>query len=245
MNHVKTINSVKNSVAFIATLDADNKPMGTGSGFVFLKKGILATCNHVIKGANSIFIKFNGATEFTSAKVVIKDEEHDLALLKFEGDQEPLVVSEISVEEGLEVLFAGYPLSLQNLTTHQGIISAITKDPSGITNYLIDGTVNAGNSGCPLLDIEGGVLGIVNAKRREQSDLLSRVEGMKVGAVSLHGIDLVNIYGAIINNLQLGIGYAIPVKYVPEYKEIVDTKVVTEVKKVVEVKRIIKKGKKI
>ncbi|MFA5358918.1 MAG: trypsin-like peptidase domain-containing protein [Patescibacteria group bacterium] len=222
MNYVSVINNVKNSIAFIATLDANNKPMGTGSGFIFSKKGILVTCNHVIKGSNTIFIKFDGG-EFIPAKVVIKDEEHDLALLKFEGTTEPLLPSNITkVEEGLEVLFAGYPLSLQNLTTHQGIISAITKDLSGITTYLIDGTVNSGNSGCPLLDIDGGVLGIVNAKRREQSDLLSKVEDMRVGAVSLHGIDLVKIYGAIINNLQLGIGYAIPVKYIPEHKEIVE-----------------------
>ncbi|MFH2136277.1 MAG: trypsin-like peptidase domain-containing protein [Patescibacteria group bacterium] len=220
MNYISVINRIKNSIAFIATLDINNKPMGTGSGFVFLKKGILVTCNHVIKGANAIFIKFNGG-EFISAKVVIKDEEHDLALLKFEGAAEPLLPSKITkVEEGLEVLFSGYPLGLQNLTTHQGIVSAITKDLSAITTYLIDGTVNSGNSGCPLTDIDGGVLGVVNAKRREQSDLLSKVEEMKVGAVSFHGIDLVEIYGAIINNLQLGIGYAIPAKYIPEHKEI-------------------------
>ena len=220
MNCIDVIKQVKDSIAFIATLDVNNKPAGTGSGFVFLKKGILVTCNHVVKNANSIFIKFTGG-EFISAKIIIKDEEHDLALLKFESSQKPLSLSDIlEVKEGTKVLFSGYPLMLQDLTTHQGIISAITKDISGITTYLIDGTVNSGNSGCPLLDHEGKVLGVVNAKRREQSDLLSKVEDMKVGAVSLHGIDLVDIYGAIINNLQLGIGYAIPARYIPEHKEI-------------------------
>ena len=125
------------------------------------------------------------------------------------------------VKEGTEILLAGYPLSLQELTSHQGIVSAITKDLSGITTYLIDGTVNSGNSGCPLLDYNGKVLGVVNAKRREQSNLLSMVESMKTGAVSLHGVDLIDIYRAIINNLQLGIGYAVPAKYLPDHKEIV------------------------
>ena len=135
-----------------------------------------------------------------------------------------MVISEIKdVQEGTEILFAGYPLSLQDLTTHQGIISAITKDLSGITTYLIDGTVNAGNSGCPLMDLGGNVLGVVNAKRREQSNLLSKVESMKTGALSLHGVDLVEIYGAIISNLQLGIGYAIPAKYIPDHKEIIES----------------------
>ncbi|MBI3638436.1 trypsin-like peptidase domain-containing protein [Candidatus Wolfebacteria bacterium] len=224
MNYAEVIKRIKGSIAFIAVLDSQNKPMGTGSGFIFWKKGILVTCNHVVKGASVIFIKFNGG-EFRSAKVVVKDEEHDLALLKFEGEEESLIISEIKdVQEGTEVLFAGYPLSLQDLTTHQGIISAITKDLSGITTYLIDGTVNAGNSGCPLLDLDGKVLGVVNAKRMEQGNLLSKVENMKNGAVALHGVDLVDIYGAIISNLQLGIGYAIPAKYIPDHKEIVDTK---------------------
>lgn len=219
MDYIQAIEKVKNSIAFIAALDSQNKSMGTGSGFVFWKKGILVTCNHVVKGAGNIFIKFNGG-EFVPAKIAIKDEEHDLALLKFEGNEEPLLISQIEdVQEGTEVLLAGYPLSLQNLTAHQGMISAVTKDLSGITTYLIDGTVNAGNSGCPLLDSSGLVLGVVNAKRREQNDLLSKVESMQSGAVSLHGIDLINIYGAIISNLQLGIGYAIPVKYIPEHKE--------------------------
>lgn len=224
MGYVEVIKRIKRSIAFIAVQDSRNKPIGTGSGFVFWKKGIMVTCNHVVREAAAIYIKFNQG-EFIPGKVVMRDEEHDLALLKYEGDEEPLVISKIKdIQEGTEVLFAGYPLSLQDLTTHRGIISAITKDLSGITTYLIDGTVNAGNSGCPLLDLQGKVLGVVNAKRREQSNLLSKVENMKTGAVALHGVDLVDIYGAIICNLQLGIGYAIPAKYIPDHKEITASK---------------------
>jgi S1-C subfamily serine protease len=68
---------------------------------------------------------------------------------------------------------------------------------------------------------DGEVIGIVNAKRREKNDLLDRVEKMTIGAISLHGVDLVEIYQAVIKNVQLGIGYAIPCSYIPE---IVDTK---------------------
>ena len=64
----------------------------------------------------------------------------------------------------------------------------------------------------------GEVIGVVNAKRREQSDLLSEVEKMSIGAVSIHGIDMIKIYQALIENLQLGIGYAIPSAYIPKYQ---------------------------
>jgi len=232
MDCSKTIDKIKNSIALIITFNAENKISGGGSGFIFLKKGILVTCDHVVKDANNIFIKFANS-EFIATKIAIRDEEHDLALLKF-GDEsrEPLLLSELKdIKEGVPVLFSGYPLNLQDLTTHQGIISAITKDITGLTTYLIDGTVNAGNSGCPLMDYDGRVIGVINAKRRERSELLEKVEKMKLGALSLHSVDLVEIFQAIINNVQLGIGYAVPASYIPEYKEIQSIGPKTEPKK--------------
>ncbi|PIR18145.1 MAG: hypothetical protein COV46_01345 [Deltaproteobacteria bacterium CG11_big_fil_rev_8_21_14_0_20_49_13] len=216
----EVIKRIKNSVAIVAVLDSKNNILGTGSGFVFIKMGILVTCNHVVKSANSVFIKFPNS-EWIGAKIILRDEEHDLALLKFEDNvRSPLPdASAKSIIEGERVIFSGYPLNLSELTTHQGIVSAITEDVTGIKNYLIDGTVNSGNSGCPLMNLCGEVIGIVNAKRRERSDLLEKVEKMQAGAVSLHGLDLVEIYRAIINNVQLGIGYAVPACYIPEYKE--------------------------
>lgn len=196
--------------------------MGTGSGFIFWKKNILVTCNHVVKGVNSIFLKFPGVETPISAKVLLKDEEHDLALLKFEDDsRSPLeLASKDTVKEGMPVLFAGYPINIQDLTTHQGIISSIAKDPTGKVIYLIDGTVNSGNSGCPLMDEDGKVIGVVNAKGAVRPDIIEKVQGMSSGAVALHGMDLVEIYKVLINNVQLGIGYAVPASYIPEHKEI-------------------------
>ncbi len=214
------IKKIKNSVAIVAVLDPDNNFLGTGTGFVFIKKGILVTCNHVVKVGNSIAIKFPNA-EWRKAKTIVRDEEHDLSLLKFEDDtRNPLAVADATlIKEGTKIIFSGYPLNLTELTTHQGIISAITEDVVGLKTYLIDGTVNAGNSGCPLMNLSGEVVGVINAKRRERSDLLEKVEKMQIGALSLHNIDLVEIFKAIINNVQLGIGYAVPACYIPEYKE--------------------------
>jgi len=221
MDYSRVIEKIKSSIALIVVIDKNNQLLGTGSGFIFGKRGILVTCNHVVKDASVILVKFPEAAPI-GAKVIIKDEEHDLALLKFDDEaREPLEIQEISsVKEGIPVLFSGYPLSVEHLTTHQGILSAITKDAIGATTYLIDGTVNSGNSGCPLMTEDGKVIGVVNAKRQESKNLLERVENMQLGALALHGVDIVEIYKALIRNVQLGIGYAVPASYIPEHKEI-------------------------
>jgi len=213
----KVVNTVKPSIALVLVYK-NQEIVSKGSGFIFMKKGLLVTCNHVVPEKEaSIFLKFPTIDELIPAKVSIRDEEHDIALLKFENDAlNPLERCEESqIKEGMSVTFSGYPLSLFFLTTHQGVLSAVMKDATGVTTYLIDGTVNSGNSGCPLMNKDGEVIGIVNAKRREKNDLLDKVENMKIGAVSLHGIDIVEIYQAVIKNVQLGIGYAISCSYIP------------------------------
>lgn len=223
MDFSDVVQKVSPGIAKIYRLNSESKVSGTGSAFLYSKKGILVTCDHVVEGAQALVCRFPGEETFQTAKVAVRDQEHDLALLKVEIDREPLfalsVDSAKNIRAGMPVLFSGYPLSLETLTTHQGILSAITTDAVGVTTYLIDGTVNSGNSGCPLMNAQGEILGVVNAKRRERSDLLDKVEVMSLGAVSLHGIDLVEIYQALISNVQLGIGYAVPASYIPSHRE--------------------------
>lgn len=227
MDYSKIVQKIKPSIALVVNFNSNGQISSTGSAFVFSKKGILATCNHVVEKDAVIKIRFSDNETLLDAKVVIRDEEHDLALLKFADEtREPIPQADMSsVVEGISVLFSGFPLRIFNLTTHQGILSAIIKDATGITTYLIDGTVNSGNSGCPLMNEKGEVIGVVNAKQRESSDTLAKVEGMTTGAVSLYGVDLIKIYQALINNVQLGIGYAVPCSYMPKHHEpqIVDT----------------------
>ncbi len=221
MDSSNTILKIRNSVAKIITFDPNiKKSVGTGTGFVYFKSGIIVTCNHVILGSEYInFVKFQDDSEFRVAKVLLRDEEHDLALLGIQdSDRKPLIKFEGDVKPGIEVLFSGYPLDLDDLTTHRGIISSITQDATGVTTYLIDGTVNPGNSGCPLLAEDGSVIGVVNAQRREGKEILDKVNKMYSGAISIHSVDLVDIYKALMSNLQLGIGYAIPASYIPEHK---------------------------
>jgi S1-C subfamily serine protease len=225
MDFSSVIARVSPSIAKLYCFNAEGKIANTGTGFLYAKKGVLVTCNHVIQGLDPIVCKFPGddETTFHTTKLAVTDAEHDLALLRVSVDRPPLLPltakSQSKVRSGIPVLFSGYPLNLEALTTHQGILSAITKDAVGVTTYLIDGTVNSGNSGCPLMNEHGEILGVVNLKRRERADLLSKVEGMTVGAMSIHGVDLVEIYQALISNVQLGIGYAVPATYIPAHKD--------------------------
>ncbi len=223
MDYSDSISKVENSIGKIIAFDPRTKMrVGGGSGFVYYNSGIVVTCNHVIENSNlTYFVKFPDISEYKIAKILLRDEEHDIALLEIkDSSSKPLVPFSGDVKKGIEVMFSGYPLDLADLTTHQGIISSITKDATGITTYLIDGTVNPGNSGCPLMSIDGNVIGIVNAQRREGKDVLDRVDNMRSGAISIHEVDMVDIYKALMSNLQLGIGYAIPAKYIPEHKTI-------------------------
>jgi len=216
MDYSLVIDKIKSSIALIHT------EKGSGTGFVFQKQNILVTCNHVVNGCSKIFIKFPDS-EFINAERIIRDEEHDLALLKFNDSKirEPLdLITHEKIKEGTSIIFSGYPLGFKTLVTHQGIISAVTKDATGVITYLIDGTVNLGNSGCPLMSVDGEVIGIVNAMKIERNDLLDKVNNMELGAVALHNTDLVDIFKAVIRNLQLGIGYAVPASYIPEHKVI-------------------------
>jgi S1-C subfamily serine protease len=219
MDMQNIIRLVKPSIALVASFDSQKQLSAFGSGFIFGAKNILVTCNHVIKDAAATMLKFSKSTPIDS-KVVLRDDEHDLALLKFEDvAREPIPIGSEEVIEGMPILFSGYPSGSEDLTTHQGIISAITTDVTGIMSYLIGGTVNSGNSGCPLLNMDGKVIGVINAKRRYQNAFLEQVESMPLGALSLHGIDIVKIYQALTCNLQLGVGYAVPAKYIPEHKD--------------------------
>jgi len=224
MDYSSLIKKVKDNIAVVVCIDAQNQISSKGSGFVFFQKGVLVTCNHVVAQPDvTIKVKLKDDGEFINAKIAIRDEKHDIAILEYDPalapNSEPFKQCEVSkISEGMPVIFSGYPLDLFNLTTHQGILSAILKDPTGVAVHMIDGTVNGGNSGCPLFNTEGELIGVVNARRRENSTMLGGVESMMSGALSLHGVDVVGIYKAIISNLQLGMGYAIPCAYIPNYK---------------------------
>ncbi|WP_370261272.1 DegQ family serine endoprotease [Limnobacter sp.] len=136
-------------------------PAGVGSGFVIDAEGFLLTNHHVVDGAESIIVTFPDKREF-KAKVIGSDQRTDVALVKIEGKGFPtLKIGDVSkTKVGQWVVAIGSPFGLENSVT-AGIISAKGRDTGEYLPFIqTDVAVNPGNSGGPLLNLEGEVIGI-------------------------------------------------------------------------------------
>lgn len=136
-------------------------PRGVGSGFFITKDGSILTNHHVIDGADEIFVTLTDGREF-KAEVVGSDARTDVALLKIDAtDMVTLPIgSAQNLKKGQWVLAIGSPFGLQSTVT-AGIVSAIDRETGEYLPFIqTDVAVNPGNSGGPLLDMSGQVVGI-------------------------------------------------------------------------------------
>ena len=145
----------------------ERKATALGSGFIINKKGIIVTNNHVIQGAEDIFVSVNGSVEY-KAKIIGADPYMDLAVLEIESDEEFVPVSfgdSDKARVGDWVIAIGNPFGFGGTVT-SGIISSRNRD-IGLTRYddfiQTDASINQGNSGGPLFDLDGKVIGINTA----------------------------------------------------------------------------------
>ena len=138
-----------------------------GSGFIIDESGVIVTNNHVIQDADDIFVRVNGDQEF-KAKVLGADPLMDIAVLQLETDEKFIPVAFGDSDKariGDWVLAIGNPFGLGGTVT-AGIISARNRS-IGLSRYedfiQTDASINSGNSGGPLFDMEGNVIGINTA----------------------------------------------------------------------------------
>ncbi len=136
---------------------------GEGSGFIVSKDGLILTNAHVVRDAREVTVRLNDRREFI-AKVVGIDTRSDVAVLKIEANNLPTVRtgSPASVEPGDWVLAIGSPFGFQNTAT-AGIVSAKGRalpDENYVPFIQTDVAVNPGNSGGPLFNLNGEVVGI-------------------------------------------------------------------------------------
>ena len=152
------------------------KSTALGSGFVISEDGIVITNNHVIQGSEGIIVRFTNKKEY-NAKLIGTDPVSDIAVLQIQSKEKfkPVPLADSSkARVGDWVLAIGNPFGLGGTVT-AGIISAINRDINigRYDNFIqTDASINQGNSGGPLFNMDGEVVGINTAIFSTQEVLL-------------------------------------------------------------------------
>ncbi|MBE6589157.1 MAG: trypsin-like serine protease [Ruminococcaceae bacterium] len=174
----EVVRRVQNAVVVIdATVVTGNffgqstEKVNSGSGVVISKDGYVLTCNHVVEEAKSLTVTLNDGASY-EAELVGSDSASDLAILKIEPKGELTFVAQgcsADLVLGEEVVAIGNPLGTLSGTVTNGIISATEReitmsDGTKMTLLQTNAAINSGNSGGGLFNLDGQLIGIVNAK---------------------------------------------------------------------------------
>ena len=156
-----------------------------GSGFVLTQDGYIVTNNHVVSGADegTIMVRLYSGEEY-QADIIGTDSMNDVALLKIEteGLQAVTIGDSDAIEVGETVEAIGNPLGELTFTMTAGYISALDReintDGTPINMLQTDAAINSGNSGGPLFDMNGNVIGITTAKVSGETESGVTIEGI-------------------------------------------------------------------
>src|SRR5690606_29276169 len=162
-------------------------PRGVGSGFIISEDGYILTNNHVVAGANGIFVTMTDGKEH-NAKIIGTDPRTDVALIKIDVDGlVPLPIGDSkTLKKGQWVLAIGSPFGLESTAT-AGIISAINRDTGDYLPFIqTDVAVNPGNSGGPLINLNGEVVGM-------NSQIISRSGGFMGISLAIPIDEVINV----------------------------------------------------
>ena len=187
--------------------------ISSGSGFVLTENGYVVTNHHVVDKATAVTVTMYDGTEY-QAEIVGSDSTNDVALLKIEEDvtlQAVTIGSSTALGVGDQVVAIGNPLGELTSTLTVGYVSAksrdVTTDNTTINMIQTDAAINSGNSGGPLFNSQGEVVGITTAKYSGNSSSGASIEGIGF-AIPIDDVmplvnDLMN-YG-YINSAYLGV----------------------------------------
>lgn len=248
---VNTFKAIKGKVVQIICFDLNKR----GTGFVIDRDGHLLTANHVVAEyiiennriidivySDSIYAIFDQGDTLRLNLIISRNWKTDLdpllfdfAILKIDNKTiEPLQIGKYDdVEIGNEIIFSGFPLSSQHLTNHTGIISAKYVRKIGNVDqnfYQIDGSINKGNSGGPLISlVDQKVIGIISTREggisNELDAIRKKIKYQKNQGSSIHlqGVDHASVLVELIDTLDkyisVGIGRAVSIEYAIKYLE--------------------------
>ena len=150
------IEQYKNIIIQIAT------PYSTGTGFYLKDQNLIITNEHVVRDNREVVI-YGNRIEKQMAKVLFTDPKHDLAFLQAPDSiiDAPLVELGVGkvMSQGDKIIAIGHPFGMKYSTT-QGIVSNTTQEKNGLKYIHHDAALNPGNSGGPLIDEEGAIVGV-------------------------------------------------------------------------------------
>lgn len=156
-------------VVVIKGITADGNAFGTG--FLLSPDGKIATALHVIQGFKSGGVQLANGEKFDSFTILAFDQRKDLAIIKIAGFDLPAIElgNSNQVSPGEQVVLIGSPEGLQGSVT-TGVVSAV-RDLEGFKIIQTDAAANPGNSGGPLLNSSGQVIGVLDFKLRGSENL--------------------------------------------------------------------------
>ena len=168
----------------------------SGTGFMLSANGYFVTSYHVIKDADSVYIENQRGLRY-KVKDVFKDKVHDLAILKIDDaaftsfGSLPYAFKSSTAELGEKVYTLGFPR--EDMVYGEGSLSSRSGFEGDTTAYQISIPVNPGNSGGPLIDSQGNLIGVISGKQMEQEGaafaiksayLKKLIEGMDTDTLS-------------------------------------------------------------
>lgn len=209
-----------------------NPIKSSGTGFAITSDGYIVTNYHVVDGANTIFVRGvkGNFSKAYNAEVVLKDRNNDLALIRI-NDSEftslgtlPYTFNQEQIDVGSSVYALGYPLRASmgdEVKLTNGIVSSRTGYQGDITTYQVSVPVQPGNSGGPLFNSKGEIVGIINAKH----------SGAENASYAIKLNYLINLIQAMNEKLNLpknntvsNKGLSEQVKFVKEFVYILEVK---------------------
>lgn len=206
--HVDAVVSIANEITTENIFGQVSSAASSGSGFIIDPDGYIVTNYHVVEGAQRLTVTLTSGESY-QAELVGGDAENDVALLKIEGSNFPTchVGDSDSLRVGEMVAAIGNPLGELTNTLTVGYVSALDReintDGTPINMLQTDAAINSGNSGGPLFDMYGNVIGITTAKFASSS-----IEGLGFAIPINDAMKIVadlKMYGYVIGRPYFGI----------------------------------------
>lgn len=181
--NAKTVVSIVSAVKEEGRFGKETLMESSGSGFIVSEDGYVVTNCHVVEDATTVRVRDHDGNEY-DAKIIGKDAGNDIALLKVEAENlHPVKFgSSTDLAVGEQVVAIGHPLGNQNAILTVGYVSAkdqvVQTDGTSLDMLQTDAAINAGNSGGPLFDSRGNLVGITTAKYSGYTASGASIEGV-------------------------------------------------------------------